>query len=326
MADLVTRFAPSPTGFLHLGHLYSALEARRLADAQGGEMRLRIEDIDAPRCRPAFHQAILEDLEFMGVAWEGEVMVQSGRMEAYAAALESLKERELAYPCFLSRRELDDLLSAPHGPNEPQSSRNSRDSQGSRGSQGSQNSRDSQGARGSQGLLNDPQDPHGGGDADRATNTDRLIDASIAAERRESGQEPAWRLRMEAVAPLLKGLDYENHGHGREPVGFTGLGDPVIARKDIATSYHLAVVVDDAAQGVTHIVRGMDLLDSTPLHRVLQALLDLPETVWSHHPLVLDGGGRRLSNRGDAMPIRAMRHAGMDAAAILKALETSEKG
>ena len=317
MADLVTRFAPSPTGFLHLGHLHSALEARRLADAQGGEMRLRIEDIDTPRCRPAFHKAIPEDLEFMGIAWEGEAMVQSGRMEAYAAALGSLQERELAYPCFLSRRELDDLLSAPHGSRDSGGSQDSEGSGGSQGSQGSQGPRDSRSGSGS---------PHASQDADRATNTDPLIDAGLAAERRESGQEPAWRLRMEAVAPLLEGLDHEELGQGRRPVDFAGLGDTVIARKDIATSYHLAVVVDDAAQGVTHVVRGTDLLESTPLHRVLQALLDLPETVWAHHQLVLDNAGRRLSNRGDAMPVRAMRHAGMDAAAILKALDSCGKG
>ena len=281
MADIVTRFAPSPTGFLHLGHLYSALEARGFADGGGGEMRLRIEDIDAPRCRPEFHEAILEDLTFLGVAWDGEAMVQSERLDAHASALESLRRKELVYPCYLSRRELDELLSAPHGP---------------------------------------PGGPPGGPDS-RASNTDRLIDAGLAAERRESGQEPAWRLRMESAAPLLEGIDYADHDHGRKPIDFSRLADEVVARRDIATSYHLAVVVDDAAQGVTHVVRGSDLLESTPLHRILQALLGLPETVWRHHPLVLDRDGRRLSKRGDAMPIRAMRHAGMDAAAVLKALK-----
>ena len=299
MADMVTRFAPSPTGFLHLGHLYSVLRARRLADGhgggEGGEMRLRIEDIDGPRCRPEFHRAILEDLAFMGVAWEGDVMVQSERMAAYADALQRLKEQDLVYPCFLSRRELDALLSAPHDA-----------------------AHDIAGGSGEGGAAGGG----GGGAAERASNTDRLIDADLAAERRERGQEPAWRLRMEAVAPRLEGIDYADHDHGRQPVDFAGLGDTVVARKDIATSYHLAVVVDDAAQGVTHIVRGGDLRESTPLHRILQALLGLPETVWSHHPLVLDDGGRRLSKRGGALSIRAMRHSGMDAAMILEALDS----
>ena len=296
MADLVTRFAPSPTGFLHLGHLHSALQARRLADANGGEMRLRIEDIDAPRCRPEFHGAILDDLAFMGIGWEGDVMVQSERMDAYAGALELLKRKDLVYPCFLSRKELDALLSAPHDPSGAGS-----------------------GGAGSGGA--------GSGEAGsgRVSNTDRLIGADDAAERRGKGQEPAWRLRMEAAAPLLKGLDWADRDRGRQPVDFAGLGDEVVARKDIATSYHLAVVVDDAAQGVTHVVRGSDLEESTPLHRVLQALLGLPETTWSHHSLVLDGSGRRLSKRGDSLSVRAMRHAGMDASAILEKLDSAPK-
>lgn len=130
---------------------------------------------------------------------------------------------------------------------------------------------------------------------------------------------------MEAVAPLLKGLDYEELAQGRQPVAFASMGDTVVARKDIATSYHLAVVVDDAAQGVTHIVRGRDLLESTPLHRILQCLLDLPETVWHHHPLLLDGRGRRLSKRGDARSVRTMRHFGMDREMIRKAVDGTPK-
>lgn len=270
----ITRFAPSPSGHLHLGHLHAALEARRHADEQGGEMRLRIEDIDTGRCDPAFTEAIYEDLDFMEIAWDGEVMVQSERMPDYAAALDRLKAGELIYPCFLSRRELDALLTAPHQP---------------------------------------------------VANTDRLIDQGLAAERREQGDEPAWRLRMEAIRPLIGALDYNDRRHGRQKVELDAIADTVIARKDIATSYHLSVVVDDAAQGVTVVTRGADLIASTPIHRLLQVLLDLPETDWLHHDLVLDDTGRRLSKRFHALSIRAMRATGMNRTMILEALASSPK-
>lgn len=278
LPQTVTRFAPSPSGWLHLGHIHSVLEARRAADDDGGLMRLRIEDIDGPRCRPEYHDGILDDLTYMGVKWDGPVMVQSERMAAYAAALETLKADDLVYPCFLSRRELDRLLSAPHLP-----------------------------------PITHP------------ANTDQLIDSDLATERLEQGQEPAWRLRMEAIRPRLKGLEYRNWLNGPKAIDLDAIGDEVIARKDIATSYHLSVVVDDAAQGITLITRGADLEASTPLHRVLQVLLNLPETTWRHHQLVLDSTGKRLAKRHMPLTIRDMREDGMEPSAILSALEKSPK-
>lgn len=260
----ITRFAPSPSGLLHLGHAFSALEARRLADADGGEMRLRIEDIDTPRCDPVYDTAIREDLTFLNIPWDGEVMVQSTRMAAYQHALETLQQREFVYPCYLSRRQLNALLSAPH-----------------------------------------------------PRNTDTLIDPDDASMQPEQGQQPAWRLRMEAIEPVLKGLDFTDLNHGGRKIDFSAIGDEVIARKDIATSYHLSVVVDDAAQGVTLVTRGEDLLASTPLHRIIQELLGLPETRWWHHAVMTDPGGRRLAKRDGDISIQELRQEGHDRKAII---------
>ena len=199
----VTRFAPSPSGDMHLGHAFAAFEARRLADENNGEMRLRIEDIDQGRCDARYIVTIKDDLEYLGIAWEGEMMVQSERMATYQQALDSLRSRELIYPCYLSRRQLDSLLSAPH-----------------------------------------------------PRNTDRLAQGQAPAFQPATGDQPAWRLRMEAVEPLLRGLDFTDLNHGTTAVDFAAIGDEVIARKDIATSYHLSVVVDDAASAVTLITRG----------------------------------------------------------------------
>ncbi|MGC6484271.1 MAG: tRNA glutamyl-Q(34) synthetase GluQRS [Candidatus Puniceispirillales bacterium] len=266
----VTRFAPSPSGYLHLGHAYAALEARRLADVDGGEMRLRIEDIDAPRCDPLYDPAIRDDLTFLGITWDGPVLVQSGRMAAYQDALEALKQRDLVYPCYLSRRQLDSLLSAPH-----------------------------------------------------PRNTDRLVDPEDSPTPAGQAGEPAWRLRMEAAEPILRGLDFTDMRHGGRKIDFSEIGDEVIARKDIATSYHLSVVVDDAASGVTLVTRGEDLLPSTPLHRILQELLGLPETRWWHHPVMTDPSGRRLSKRAGDISLNELRAAGLDRAAILTRINES---
>ena len=272
----ITRFAPSPSGALHLGHAFAALEARRLADAHGGEMRLRIEDIDSKRCHPRYVDGIYQDLRFLGIAWQGSVLVQSERMAAYQEALDRLKAKDLIYPCHLSRRQLDGLLTAPHGVSRA---------------------------------------------AVRAAarNTDRLV-APKPSE--VADQQPAWRLRIEAVEPLLRGLDYTDLRHGRRAVDFAAIGDEVIARRDIATSYHLSVVVDDAASGVTLVSRGEDLLPVTPIHRILQALLGLPETRWWHHGLITDEQGRRLAKRDAATAISQMRDQGMSRQDILDLLKT----
>jgi len=263
---IITRFAPSPTGFLHLGHVFSALEARRYADDHGGKMRLRIEDIDHTRCRLPYRSAILEDLDFMGIAVDGEILIQSGRMPMYRQALAELDRRGLIYPCYLTRAELDGLLSAPHAP---------------------------------------------------PANTDSLIDPGLKEDRIARGDQPAWRLRMETALPLIKGLHFHDVDLGARPVEPGLIGDAIIARKDIGTSYHLAVVLDDAAQGVTVVTRGADLLPVTPLHRLLQVLLELPETRWLHHGLIADRNGRRLAKRDDALAIRQLRADGMTREDIL---------
>lgn len=274
----ITRFAPSPSGELHLGHAFAALEARRLADEHGGEMRLRIEDIDRGRCAPHFVTAIYEDLDYLGVTWDGPVQVQSERMDVYQQALEQLKQEGLVYPCHLTRRQLDQLLSAPQS-SPPQA------------------------------------------EARLATrNTDRLIPSGDSTYEPEPGDQPAWRLRMDAIETLLTGLEYTDLRFGTQAVDFTRLGDEVIARKDVATSYHLSVVLDDADAGVTVVTRSEDLLSATPLHRVLQALLGLPEPRWWHHPLVTDEQGRRLAKRDGDRAIRQYRKAGMSRADLLDQL------
>lgn len=272
---VVTRFAPSPTGRLHLGHIFSARFARDMADAENGEMRLRIEDIDHTRCRPEFYAAIEEDLNFMGIAYDGAVMVQSDRMAIYQSHLEQLKDKGWIYPCHLTRRELDELLSAPHGEHER---------------------------------------------AQVIANTDQLISKDDQAERESKGQLPAWRLRMEAIRPLVKNLDYHDHGLPPQYINLDQLGDEVIARKDIGTSYHLSVVIDDAETGVTHVTRGADLKAQTPLHRILQVLMDCPETIWAHHPLIGDENGKRLAKRADAQSIHSLRGQGLDRDGIIAAM------
>lgn len=267
----ITRFAPSPTGQLHLGHIYSALFARARADADGGKMLLRIDDIDHTRCRDEFRRTITDDLSFMGIKTDGPVMVQSNRLDRYQTALEDLKDRGLVYPCFLTRRELDGLLSAPHG----------------------------------------IQAPH---------NTDQNLSGDEAEMREAMGDAPAWRLRMDAVRPLAEGLYYTEEKQGELPLKLDQLsdvdGDVVVARKDIGTSYHLSVVLDDADSGVTHVTRGNDLKDVTPLHRLLYHLLGLDVPIWCHHPLITDDTGKRLAKRDHARSIAQLRDSGMTAADI----------
>ena len=256
-----------------MGHIFSAGFARDFADAENGEMRLRIEDIDHTRCRAEFYQAIEDDLAFMQIPYDGAVMVQSDRMAIYQSHLDQLKAKGWIYPCHLTRRELDNLLSAPH---------------------------------------DTPQKP-----APIITNTDQLIADDDLAERASQGQSPAWRLRMEAIRPLIKNLDYHEHGHKPQKIDPDEWGDEVIARKDIGTSYHLSVVIDDAEQGITHVTRGTDLKQQTPLHRILQVLMDCPETIWAHHPLITDETGKRLAKRADSQSIANLREQGFDRQQII---------
>ncbi len=275
MTARITRFAPSPTGHLHLGHIYAALWARQRANEgradkgraneTAGKMLLRIEDIDHTRCRPPFYDLIFDDLDFLGIAYDGEVWRQSERLDIYQNYLDDLHNRGLVYPCYLSRRELDGLLSAPH-------------------------------------------------------NTDTALPPSSVAERIERGENPAWRLRMEAIIPLISGLTYSDHSGKRYEIAAESIGDVVIARKDIGTSYHLAAVIDDGLSGVTLVTRGADLLGSTPLHRILQHLLGFPEVVWDHHPLITDDAGNRLAKRAASQSIQQYRSKGLDRRTILSLL------
>jgi glutamyl-Q tRNA(Asp) synthetase len=274
MPQTVTRFAPSPTGWLHLGHAYAAKVAHDLASRNGGRFLLRFEDIDHTRVRPEYYGEIEDDLRWLGLAWDGPALRQSERTMAYAQALDELRRKEVAYPCFCTRREIEEeiarMISAPHGP---------------------------------EGALYP-------GACRRLSEDER--NARLAA-----GQQPAWRLDATKAAEITGDLSFTDTRHGRIPVDPGLLGDVVLARKDIGTSYHLAVVVDDAFQQVTHVTRGEDLLPSTHVHRMLQALLGFPEPTYLHHALVVDANGVRLAKRHDALSIRSLREAGLAPADVL---------
>lgn len=270
----VTRFAPSPTGYLHKGHAYSALTVSEAARAAGGRFLLRLEDIDVTRCRPEYEAAIYEDLAWLGLEWETPVRRQSEHMDDYGAALERLIGKGVLYRCFRTRSELqNEFAAAPHGPMEA--------------------------------FRGDP------------------LPADEEARRLAAGDSYAWRLSLAKADALLGGfsdLTYFVEGEGwtraRPEVG----GDVVLARKDVRVSYHLASVVDDALQGVTHVIRGVDLVDAAHVHRLLQALLDLPTPVYRHHPLIVGPDGRRLAKRDKAETLRSLRERGVTPADIRREL------
>ncbi len=266
----ITRFAPSPTGLLHLGHAHSALFAWRHARA-GGRFLLRIEDIDLGRCRPEFEAALKEDLAWLGLTWPEPVRRQSEHMADYAAALDRLAQQGLLYPCFCTRRDIAEEIArsgaAPQGPEGPLYP----------------------------GIC-------------RSLSTDQR------AARIAEGMPHALRLDVTKAKALAGPLHWIDRRHGEFIATPETHGDAVLARKDVATSYHLSVVVDDALQGVTLVTRGEDLLSATHLHRLLQALLGLPAPAYHHHALVTDETGRRLAKRDDARSLRSLREAGHDAA------------
>jgi glutamyl-Q tRNA(Asp) synthetase len=258
----VTRFAPSPSGRLHLGHAYSAAIGHARAHGSGGPFLLRIEDLDATRSRPEFVAGIEEDLRWLGLEWDGEPLVQSQRTQHYAAALEQLKERGLVYPCFCTRADIAASLTAPHG---------------DAGSSYPGTCR---------GLPDDP-------------------------ERRASTPH-SWRLDCSKALAIAGMPGWSEQGGRRFTADPGDIGDAILARKDAPASYHLACVTDDCASGVTLVVRGADLRPSTPIQRLLQELLGLPEPVYLHHPLVTHADGRRLAKRDLAPTLAAMREAGVD--------------
>lgn len=267
--SFVTRFAPSPTGYLHRGHGFSALTAYQAAREAGGRFLLRIEDIDATRCRPEYDAAIFEDLAWLGMDWETPVRRQSEHLADYHAAIETLRQRGLVYRCFKTRKEID-IGRAPHEPAVP--------------------------------YVGAP------------------LPAGEEAERLERGEAFAWRLSLAAAREALsgfEGLTFVEQGAG--PDGETGAiqarpetaGDIVLARKDVGVAYHLAVVHDDALQGVTHVIRGVDLFEAAHIQRLLQALLDLPTPTYRHHGLLMGPDGKRYAKRDKAETLRELRAAGM---------------
>jgi glutamyl-Q tRNA(Asp) synthetase len=283
MTVSVFRFAPSPNGHLHLGHALSALLNFEMARAAGGRFLLRIEDIDAARCRPEYEQAIYDDLAWLGIAWEEPVRRQSAHLDDYRAALVRLGG--LVYPSFESRGEIARLV-AERGKSWP---------------------RDPDGA---------PLYP---GDA-------RSLPDAERKRRIEAGEPYALRLDMAAAIARTRPLTWTETGAG--PNAETGMipaapqlwGDVVLARKETPTSYHLSVVVDDALQGVTDVVRGQDLFWATGVHRLLQALFDLPGPCYHHHRLILDAAGQKLSKSTRATALRALRDDGASAADIRRML------
>ncbi|WP_114227395.1 MULTISPECIES: tRNA glutamyl-Q(34) synthetase GluQRS [Sphingomonas] len=264
------RFAPSPSGLLHLGHAYSAVLGRRAAE----RWLLRIEDLDPGRARAEFVPAIMADLDWLGLAPDGAPLVQSQRTTLYAAALERLRAAGLVYPCFCTRADIAASLTAPHG-------------DAGSGYPGT-----------CRGLPDDP--------ARRATTPH------------------SWRLDS-AKAIAAAGLPGWREADGTRFAGDAGqIGDAILARKDAPSSYHLACVIDDAASGVDLVVRGADLRPSTPVQRLLQVLLDLPEPTYLHHALVVHEDGRRLAKRDQAPTLAAMRAAGVDGRALAAQLATGQ--
>ena len=278
----VTRFAPSPTGYLHLGHAFAALTAQEAA--QGGRFLLRIEDIDPSRTRERFVEAIFADLRWLGLGWEEPVWRQSARTSDYKSALEQLGAMGLIYPCFCTRAEIAAEIArsaeAPHGPDGP-----------------------------------------------IYPGTCRQLSMKERISLENSGAPYALRLHSAKAAERLRQLCFEESRwfpyteYDRIAVDPLLFGDVVLARKDTPASYHLAVVVDDAAQGVTMVTRGRDLLPSTHVQRVLQSVLDLPAPRYAHHRLILDAAGGKMSKREGARSLRDCRRAGITTAEIVAMLQ-----
>ena len=271
---IVTRFAPSPTGRLHLGHAYSAILAHDRARATGGRFLLRIEDIDGARSRLEFINGIEDDLSWLGLTWDGPAVRQSTRLDRYAAALERLRAAGLVYLCFCTRadiaREVAGSMAAPHG-------------------------------------ANGPAYPG-------------LCRNLAPVERAARMAEPhAWRLDMTAAVARVGALAWHDEIAGEQRANAVA-GDVVLARKDAPASYHLAVTIDDAAQGVTHVVRGADLFAATHVHRLLQALLDLPTPIYHHHALLTGADGRRLAKRHGAPTLASLREGNADGRALADGL------
>jgi glutamyl-Q tRNA(Asp) synthetase len=282
MKQSVFRFAPSPNGYLHLGHALSALIDFEMARDVGGRFLLRMEDIDATRCRPEFEQAIYEDLDWLGVTWEEPVRRQSENLDAYRDALARLEAQGLVYPSFESRADIARQIAQHHG-------------------------------------APWPHDPDG---SPLYPGTAKQLAPEERARRIAAAEAYALRLDMNAAIKRTGALTWveigadPKHDHETLMAEPEKWGDVVLARKDTPTSYHLSVVVDDALQGVTHVVRGQDLYQATSVHRVLQTLLGLPAPLYHHHRLILDAEGHKLSKSTNATALRELRRQGRKPADI----------
>lgn len=280
--QVVTRFAPSPTGRLHIGHGWSALMAMDLAQASNGTMRLRIEDIDGARSRPEHVAGIIADLRWLGVEWDGDVVIQSARLAIYEAALDRLKAQRLAYPCFCTRADIAAEIaasgSAPHGSD---------------------------------------------GDGLVYPGTCRALSEPERTARIAAGEAHCWRLDMAAATARAGPLSWQDIDRGAIIAHPQRAGDVVLARKDAPTSYHLAATLDDAEMGITHVLRGDDLLGATDIHRLLQALLGLPTPRYRHHPLLGDASGKRLAKRSGAIALAELREQGVDPARLREDLRAA---
>ncbi len=272
---MVTRFAPSPTGRLHVGHGWSALLAMDMARAAGGAFHLRIEDIDGTRSRPEHVAGIIADLTWLGVAWDGDIIFQSQRLDHYHASLTQLRAMGLLYPCFCTRADIQASLTAPH------------ESEGH-----------------------------------AYPGTCRRLGEDERARRIEADEPHAWRIDMERATAMTGDLAWRAF-----PFPPTGdpttviarphiAGDVVLARKDAPASYHLSCTLDDAAMGISHVLRGDDLHGTTHIHRLLQALLDLPSPIYIHHPLLVGANGKRLAKRDGSIALADLRAQGMEPARL----------
>ena len=278
MADrVISRFAPSPTGRLHLGHGYSALLSWSFARSRGGGFLLRIEDIDPARCRAEHVAGIIEDLRWLGIDWDGDPLFQSARLPLYQAALDRLRAGGLVYPCFCTRArisaEIAASAAAPHGPDGP-----------------------------------------------IYPGTCRALATAERRARIAVGEAHAWRLDVAKAVSIAGPLTWHDTAAGAVIATPAIHGDVVLARKDAPASYHLAVTIDDAAQGVTDVVRGADLFAATHVHRLLQALLGLPTPHYHHHPLLTDARGERLSKRAGSPTLAAMRAEGVNPKELVQRL------
>lgn len=266
---MITRFAPSPTGPLHLGHAYSAILAHDMARKAGGQFLLRIEDIDQSRARPHWEEQIYDDLRWLGLTWDGPVLRQSDRLNIYREALETLWERDLLFACTCTRRDIEAAASAPQ--------------------EGVQ--------YGPDGLIYPGTCRERGARRPGAPLPDSALRLNMIRAARD--------IRFEEICALHKGT----HNVSRADL-IDKVGDVVLARREMGTSYHLAVVLDDAAQGITHVTRGADLFDATQIHVLLQEILELPTPTYCHHDLIRDEAGKRLAKRDDARAIAKYREDG----------------